>query len=160
MIWDACSSSLYTHVLAVVRRRADAEDVVQDVFVKIARERRRFLGCRNLPAYLHRMAHNLAVSFIRRRAQAETLVDSARIELEPAMSAPSDLEHVDVTRIGTALAALPEPQRVVIILKIFDCRTFREIARLLGIPLFTVASRYRYAIEKLRKAIKEGSHES
>ena len=53
-------------------------------------------------------------------------------------------------QLETVLARLPQPQREVVVLKIYREKTFQEIARLLDVSQNTVASRYRYGMEKLR----------
>jgi RNA polymerase sigma-70 factor (ECF subfamily) len=58
-----------------------------------------------------------------------------------------------VEQLQVALAHLPQPQREVIVLKIYRQKTFLEISRLLGLSQNTVASRYRYGMEKLRNLL-------
>ena len=56
--------------------------------------------------------------------------------------------------LSAALGALPPDQRAVVHLKLWEGLTFEQIAELLGIPLNTAASRYRYGIDKLRERLR------
>ena len=58
------------------------------------------------------------------------------------------------TRLAAALGELPADQRAVVHLKLWEGLTFEQIAELLGIPLNTAASRYRYGIDKLRERLR------
>ena len=68
-----------------------------------------------------------------------------------------DSDELDAVR--KAVDGLPEEQREVVVLKIFEEMTFEEISQLMRISQNTVASRYRYAIEKLRKNMKGFGYE-
>lgn len=152
-IWDRYASDLFGLLMSMLRSRADAEDALQDVFVKIARNRRTVARARNLRLYLLRMARNEALTVIdRRRREAARLVefDSWLAPAGTASAAGQDAEELE-----KALGKLPEEQRTVLNLKVYQDMTFREIGRLLGISGNTAASRFRYAVQKLRVFMKE-----
>ncbi len=155
-IWDAYASRLLAFAIALLRSRHDAEETLQNVFVKIARNRDRLAAARSLKAYLFTMARNEAMTLARQRNRREIPVDPAGFGLIPADPAhPPAPEEAEAA--ARHLAALPEKQRDVIVLKIFQDMTFEEIALSIGISLNTAASRYRYGIEKLRKLLNGGS---
>lgn len=131
----------------------EAEDVVHDLFVELARGRARLAEVTDLEAYVFTMLRH-AVSRRRRRAAVgrravETLSaaarESGRLAVEPAAIADDGLAR--------AVAALPRPQREVLALKFDGGLTFAEIAVVVGASINTVASRYRYALEKLRAVL-------
>lgn len=107
---------------------------------------------RSIRAYLHTAARNSAYSILRsRRRRAEVEADLCR-EFQftvPAVEAP-----LDSRALCTAFAKLPVEQREVLVLKVFDEMTFKEIAETTRTSLNTAASRYRYAIDKLRQALE------
>jgi RNA polymerase sigma-70 factor (ECF subfamily) len=134
---------------------AEAEDVVQDLFVELARGRARLAAVADLEAYVFTMLRNAVRRRGRRAALDRRAVlaiaagrDASGAFAEPAAELPDDA-------LAAAVAALPEAQREVVALKIDAGLTFAEIAAVTGTSLNTAASRYRYALEKLRTALAD-----
>ena len=148
LIWDRYAGDLFAYLQAVLCSRHDAEDVLQTVFVRIVQKRHGLAGARCLDAYVYRIARNEAFSFIGRRKKARTIkaLDKSWL-IEP--DGHKELDDL-AEQLQAALANLPQPQREVIVMKIYRQKTFLEISGLLGLSQNTVASRYRYGMEKLR----------
>ena len=148
VLWDRYANDLLAYLQAILCSLHDAEDVLQTVFVRIIRKRHRLAGARNLDAYVYRIARNEAVRMIGRRKRDKT----ARPVKEPWLIASESRRELDdwAELLQVALGRLPQPQREVIVMKIYRQKTFMEISRLLGLSPNTVASRYRYGMEKLR----------
>jgi RNA polymerase sigma-70 factor (ECF subfamily) len=135
------------------RSLADAEDVVQDAFVRFWRHQRELPG--------DPMA--LLVTSVRRAAFDRARRDHRRIAREERAQGGEDVStpvfelslEVDDRRdaIEAALRRLPAEQREVLVLKIWGELTFEEIALQLDLPPNTAASRYRYALAALRKQL-------
>jgi RNA polymerase sigma-70 factor, ECF subfamily len=143
--YDRYASQLYHHALALTRRSADAEDAVQTAFVKVATRLRARAAIENMESYLHTAVRGEALRIIGRRGRREP---------ETRLVAPvngASLE--DAEAVGAALAALPPEQREVVVLHVYEGMTFRRIGEVLGIPLDTAASRYRYAKDKLKELL-------
>ena len=151
MIWNTYAADLLGWLLAFTGSRHDAEDFLQEVFVKIARNRETVASARNLRAYLFAMARNTARHTRQRRAREDLFGDDGDAWLVPAAPAAAS----DADAMAAALDGLPEEQRTVVTLKVYREQTFREIAEALGISLNTAASRFRYALEKLRERLGE-----
>ena len=155
-IWDAYAGRLLAFATALLRSHHDAEETIQNVFVKIAQNRARLAAARSLKAYLFVMTRNEAMTFVRHRGRIEVSVDPAEFGLIPATPAdPPAPEEAEAA--ARHLAGLPEKQRAVVVLKIFEGMTFDEIASSLKISLNTAASRYRYGIEKLKRHLTGGT---
>jgi RNA polymerase sigma-70 factor (ECF subfamily) len=134
----------------------EAEDAVQDLFVAIARGRDRLAAVSDLDAYLFTaLRHTI---FRRRRQAAARRITLDRLHRRtvatsgpdgpvalPAATADDDL--------AAAVASLPPEQRDVVLLRTRAGLSFAEIAATLGVSLNTAASRWRYALEKLRVAL-------
>jgi RNA polymerase sigma-70 factor (ECF subfamily) len=149
-LYDEHAPALFAFLLNVTRNEADARDVLQEVFLKLARQPQRMDGVREVRAWLLRMAHRLAIDAVRRRASHDRAVE--RAAAEPAeLFAPADEAGEQAFRDAVALALreLPEEQRAVVHLKLWEDMTFAEIAGTLGVSANTAASRYRYALDKL-----------
>jgi RNA polymerase sigma-70 factor (ECF subfamily) len=152
-LYDLFGPALFRVALLLLDSREEAEDAVQDVFVGLVRARKGLAGVENLRAYLFTaLRHTLAARAARRvRARAVPLEAIP----EPASSEVNCLEGDQVVRLERALRTLPAEQRELVGLKVDGGLTFAEIASLLRISPNTAASRYRYALEKLRAALKE-----
>jgi RNA polymerase sigma-70 factor, ECF subfamily len=152
LIYDAMGNQLYGHVLGLVGSEADAEDIIQDLFVRLAQKRRNLLNADNLEAYIFAMARNLARDVISRRPQNMISIDEYPQILEYEAAAPDPAR--DNRSLLKALLALPIAQREIITMKCLGAMSFDAIARCLDISINTAASRYRYALNKLRQRVK------
>ena len=110
---------------------------------------------RDLRPYLLRIAHCAVIDRARsdgaRRRSAAKFAEENPSWFAPAVDADTECFREALT---AALSELPQDQRAVIHLKLWEGRTFEEIAALLEIPLNTAASRYRYGLAKLRTALR------
>ncbi len=152
-LYDAHAGPLYRQALQLLGSPPDAEDVLQNVFVKFAQRHGTLV--RDLPAYLHTAARHEAISLLRRRRRELSGADAERLEdtTPPRPSLRQDSEEMRV-----ALEGLPAVQREVVLLKVVDEMTFAEIGRRLKVSANTAASRYRYALKKLRDALGESAN--
>lgn len=155
LIWDRYAAGLFAFLAGTLCSKHDAEDVLQAVFVRIVRKRRHLAKARCLDAYVCGIARNEAVSFLRRRRRkpVATLEDDAWLTAPDSGKPGAEL----IEELQAALTRLPQAQREVVVLKVYQDKTFREIAKLLDVSLNTAASRYRYAMERLRTLLKESS---
>ncbi len=157
MIWSEYASDLLGYLVALHCSRSDAEDALQEVFVTIARKRMAVARARLLKPYLFQLARNVALNRIKRNRRIRDRVECMDDWLIPVGSTPHD-EH-RIQELVAGLAHLPEKQRSVLVLKFYRGKTLREIGALLGISENTAASRFRYGIEKLRRAMMDGQNE-
>jgi RNA polymerase sigma-70 factor (ECF subfamily) len=148
-LYDRHADSLFRHACALTRRRAEAEDLVQAVFVKLASTGAELLGVRAPASYLHRMVKTTWLDGQRRTVVGERAI-ADHSTVFPAVS-PSDPAHT--IDIGRALDDLPVLQREVVVLHLVEGFSFLEIGRQTGVSLFTAAARYRLALARLRKAL-------
>ena len=148
-IWDLCATDLYGLALWRTGSPQDAEDALQEVFVRLARsaEQGQLKKVRDPRAYLLAMTHRAAIDTLRQRRKHHAADVSEMVDFVQA----SDEHQADAARLSTHLARLPEGQRTVVYLKHFLGMTFREIGSALRIPTFTAASRYRLALGRLRQ---------
>ena len=132
-----------------VGRRADAEDIVQDVFLKLFRSSESLSSVRNVKHYLIRSISNACKDFHRRKQDILPLEKAER-----EMVSDDDLKiYEEYLRITVLARTLPQEQREVLYMKCIDGLKFREISDILDIPEATVKSRYRYAIQAIQKQL-------
>ncbi len=145
-LYDRHATGLFRWLLARGLPRGDAEDLLSECFLALVDRGERAAEIEDVGAYLFAVARN-QLARRGRRSEPEAL----DLIAEPAASdAPAD-----ALAVREALADLPLEQREVVVLKVWQGRTFAEIGRLLGISPNTASSRYRYALEKLRTALGE-----
>jgi len=132
--------------------RADAEDVVQEAFVRFWRSRERVA---DPAAYLYASVKHCALDSLRgRQRQVRREQATARPEAEPLFAGGIEVDERRSTIEG-ALRGLPENQAEVLVMKIWGGLTFPQIAAALETSVNTVASRYRYALARLREQLAE-----
>jgi RNA polymerase sigma-70 factor (ECF subfamily) len=152
--WRNCFSELAPGLLLFARQwvqsAADAEDVVQEAFVKFWR-RNHNIENRSL---LYAAVRSIALDFIRRDKRRARREATAFAEAEPAVEPQFGWADETQSALATAVASLPHDQREVLVLKIWNELTFNEIASALGISQNTAASRYRYALANLKQSLQ------
>ena len=132
-----------------VGSREDAEDIVQDVFLKLFRSSENLKSVRNVKHYLIRSISNAYRDFHRRRQDTLPLEKADKESVQD-----DDLKmHEEYLRITALARTLPQEQREVLYMKCIDELKFREISDILDIPEATVKSRYRYAIQAIQKQL-------
>ena len=97
----------------------------------------------DIRSYLLRIVRNEASHLRRSRSTGASALQ--------LLEAPAGVPAQEVVEVNEALSRLPEEQLTVVVLKVWQGMTFAEVAEALDIPANTAASRYRYAMEKLRE---------
>ena len=135
-----------------VSSRADAEDVVQEAFIRFWRSRPL---AKDPTAYLYGCVRRRAVAWLRGRQRRSRREQSAsRPETETFFAGPLEQEERR-NAVAAALGELPHDQREVLVMKIWGLLSVPQIAQALGISPNTAASRDRYALAKLREQLVE-----
>jgi RNA polymerase sigma-70 factor (ECF subfamily) len=154
-LYDEHAQPLYAFLLNFTRDEADTRDLLQEIFLKLARNETLLRGVREERAFLIRLAHNAAIDLMRRRGTRERTRENFMAEIvSPFAPANDPDEEVFRQELSEALAELPPEQRAVAHLKLWEGLTFEQIADALEIPPNTAASRYRYALDKLRDRLR------
>lgn len=147
-MYDQHGSRIYRYLLALLGNRADAEDTLQSTFLELARRPDALARIQSPGAYLFTVARRNALR-LRQRSQNRKERETDGVDLLEARPMTA-VDPAETERLGRAVLALPVEQREVLVLKAFEEMTFLEIAESLEISPNTAASRYRYAVEKLR----------
>jgi len=156
---------VYRLAMQITKNHADADDVMQEVFIKVYRSIRTFRKGAAFETWLYRIAVNEALNFVKRRKR----------QRESALEAASEAEYEAITRyraqiandphvhaekaelrhhVTEAVNNLPPKHRTVVILHEFEALTHAEIASILNCSEGTVRSRLHYARKKLRTMLK------
>ena len=155
------ASSLMGAALRLTRRRADADDLVQETLYRAYRSLASFRKGTRFRAWMFRILHNVFINRSRREKLAPTAVDPAQIQVADPEHGAQDLfdlaelpaladEHFD-EQVKVAVDELPEVYRVPLLLFALGDQRYSEIADTLGIPIGTVMSR----LHRGRRLLKE-----
>src|SRR3954464_14284072 len=150
--------SLYGTALRLTRRPADAEDLVQDTYLKAFRSATQFQRGTNLKAWLFTILHNTFRNMLRHDGRSPIDVDSEYVDQAPANAATEHSPEELLTRatldvdLQAALDALPDAFRQAVWLRDVEELTYAEMARVLDVPIGTVMSR----ISRGRRALADG----
>lgn len=152
--WKTCFTQLGPALVLFARRytrsQAEAEDIVQDAFVRVWRRQHSVENRGLLYATVRSTALDRLRSDQRRVRREATVALEAEPHCEPQFTELDESQQL----LAAAVERLPDDQREVVTLKIWNELTFAEIAEALEISPNTAASRYRYALGALRKTLQ------
>jgi RNA polymerase sigma-70 factor, ECF subfamily len=136
-----------------VGREELVADLCQEVFLRVYEHRGRYRETGAFAAWLYRIALNVARDAQRRRRQPECLGDIEPIAAD--LSPPDACAQAERGRlIAHTVAQLPEPLRIVLVLRHYEDMSFEQIARLLDTPASTIKSRFSVALHRLRERLQ------
>lgn len=162
---------LYGGALRLTRNPADAEDLVQETYIKAFQAFDGFTQGTNLKAWMYRIMTNLYITNYRKAQRRPTqtsaeeitdyqLLSSASHESQGLESAEVEaLKKLPTSEISEALNALSEDYRMVVYYADVEGLAYKEIAEIMGVPLGTVMSRLHRGRKKLRDALKDVARE-
>lgn len=153
-VWEVAGRRLYAVALWRTGNDADARDVVQDVFVRLATRRGELGRVAEPHLWLLAVTHRAAIDLARRRAVRAADPLEERGPLLVASEGSGGERRVEASRLSEALLRLPDPQREAVSLRHLAGHTFREIAAITGVPVFTAASRCRLGLARLRRLLE------
>jgi len=129
----------------------EADDVAQEVFIKVCNNLPRYHGRGSFASWLYRIAVNTSIDALRRRRDEmplDELQSASKEDLEESVLRRDVHEHV-----RQAIRTLPPGARAALVLREYEQLSYREIADALAIPIGTVMSRLHYARQALRKKL-------
>jgi RNA polymerase sigma-70 factor (ECF subfamily) len=161
--------SLYSAALRMTRNPADAEDLVQETYLKAYRAFGSFKEGTNLKAWLYRILTNTFINSYRarKRRPEQTDIDDVEdlylyrrlggLEAVNAGRSPEEevLEHFTEAEVKAAVEALPEQFRMAVLLADVEGFSYKEIAEILDIPIGTVMSRLHRGRKSLQKTLHD-----
>ena len=147
---------LYWHIRRIVVSHDDAEDVLQEVCIKILDN---IASCRDeaaLTAWLFRVATNEALQHLRRQTHFMQDIDSLNPELADRMEAetPLDADAAEVL-FQRALLTLPTTQRIVFNMRYYDDMPYEEMSQILGTSVGALKASYHFAVEHIAQFFKQ-----
>lgn len=146
---------LYWHIRKIVLNHEDADDVLQNTFIKVYHNIHSFKGESKLYSWMYRIATNESLSYIRKRAKTQQMES---IELQELMldKLESDVyfdgDEIQL-KLQHAVAQLPQKQRLVFNMKYFDNMKYDDISEILETSVGGLKASYHHAVKKIEKMI-------
>lgn len=151
-LYDLTRGAVYGFALSMLRNRHDAEDVMQESYVKLLSSLSQYRAMGKPMAWVMSIVRSQALMKLRagRREQA------AEPGVLESVAADAGMPHEERILLEASLRELSDEERQVVTLHALSGLRHREIAELLALPLSTVLSKYTRALRKLRRALEEG----
>ncbi|GMQ31444.1 RNA polymerase sigma factor [Algoriphagus confluentis] len=163
LLVDRYQSRVFTTIFLIVKDQKVAEDLLQDVFVKVVQtlQSDRYTEEGKFQPWIMRIAHNLAIDYFRKSKRYPTILmeDGSNVfnSLKFAESTIEDLRIKEDTieLVKRLIEELPEAQKEVLVMRHYMDMSFQEIAEKTGVSINTALGRMRYALIHLRKKMKQ-----
>jgi RNA polymerase sigma-70 factor (ECF subfamily) len=150
------SRILYLRVRSIVGTHEDADDILQDSFIKIWKHLPSFRGDSSLSTWSYQIATRTAIDFT--RSEGKKAVAFGALELNDGSRAPIQDSHMDyragMERLIDAIDSLPAQQRYVFVLRYFEGSTYEEIQTLCGTSVGGLKANYHHASTYIKKFLR------
>jgi RNA polymerase sigma factor (sigma-70 family) len=155
LIYEKYADGLLTLAANLLNDKADAEDVVQDVFISFVQSVEKFRLRGGLKGYLTTCVANRSRDYLRKNRRRQTLMVHQAERAITDVKSPVQLvvRSEELQKLSNAITELPYEQREAIVLRLHGEMRFKTIARLQNISIKTAQSRYRYGLDKLRSIL-------
>lgn len=152
-IYELTQSSLYGYILSILKNPEEAQDVMQDTYIKICQSAALYTPQGKPMAWIFTIARNFSLMKLRGQTRYTDIED---FEWEQMTSGNSDFGVEDRMVLEAALSKISDEESQIVMLHAVGGMKHREIADMYGMPLATVLSKYNRAIKKLQNLIKKG----
>lgn len=144
-------SRIYWHVRKMVLSHDDADDLLQEIFIKIWQNLHSFRGDSSLFTWLYRIATNETLTFLKKRDKAKTMsFDDSGFNWESYLDNDPLFDGEAIERkLYASMAKLPDKQRQVFQLKYFEEMKYEEMAAILNVSVGALKASYHHAVKKI-----------
>jgi len=144
---------VYWQVRRIVLIHADADEVVQNVFIKLWQNAEKFRFDSSISSYIYRIAYNESLNLLKQNKRFQSLddmIDQDGFYVQHLKAGTEINPHTIEAKLQSALLTLPEKQRLVFIYKYFDDLPYKEIADITGTSEGALKANYHFAVEKIK----------
>jgi RNA polymerase sigma-70 factor (ECF subfamily) len=162
-IYKKYSVRIYSFVFGIIKSKDDAEDIVQEVFIKLWDKRKSLNEHLSFKSFLFTIAYNTTISMIRKRVKEKDFIMMVRSKQIPLNSDSVDLklEFQELQeKLDKTIEDLPKRQKQVFVLSRREELSYKEIAKKMGISVNTVENHMSKALKFIRKNINQTSYVS
>lgn len=142
---------LYNHIRNIVLNHDDADDVLQNTFIKVFQNLKNFKGESKLFSWMYRIATNEAITFLNQKAKKNnTTSEELQSKIVDNLKADSYFDGDEIQfKLQKAIANLPEKQQLVFKMKYFEELKYEEISEILGTSVGALKASYHHAVKKI-----------
>jgi len=150
---------LYGHIRRMVNEHQDANDVIQNTFIKVFKNIKKFEGNAQLYTWLYRIATNEAITFLnKKKRKATTSIDDGDLKIANRLSADSYFDEKKAQdKLQQAVELLPKKQKLVFKMRYFEEMSYREISDILETSVGGLKASYHHAVKKIECFLNEQS---
>ena len=147
---------LYNHIRNIVLNHDDADDVLQNTFIKVFQYLKDFKGESKLFSWMYRIATNEAITFIKQKAKRNgTTSESMQTRIVDNLKADTFFDGNEIQiKLQKAVALLPEKQQLVFKMKYYEEIKYEEISEILGTSVGALKASYHHAVKKIEDFVK------
>lgn len=147
---------LYNHIRSIVLNHDDADDVLQNTFVKVFQYLKDFKGESKLFSWMYRIATNEAITFINQKAKRNgTTSEAMQTRIVDNLKAETYFDGNEIQiKLQKAVSLLPEKQQLVFKMKYYEELKYEELSEILGTSVGALKASYHHAVKKIEEFIK------
>ncbi len=148
---------LYWHIRRIVMIHDDADDVLQNVFIKIWKNLDKFKENSKLYTWLYRIATNESLTFInKRKRRASTALETDDYDLGALLRSDPYFDGDEIQiKLEEAIETLPEKQKLVFKMRYYDALKYDDMSEILGTSVGALKASYHHAVKKIEKYLTE-----
>jgi len=148
---------LYWHIRRMVQEHDDANDILQEVFIKIFRKIDTFKQQSQLYTWMHRIATNETLTFLQKqKRRAAASIDQEDLNLGEQLQADAHFNGAEAQALlKKAIAQLPEKQRLVFNMRYYEDHTYDELSKILDTSTGALKASYHHAVKKIEAYLKQ-----
>ena len=147
---------LYNHIRNIVLNHDDADDVLQNTFIKVFQYLKDFKGESKLFSWMYRIATNEAITFINQKAKRNgTTSEAMQTKIVDNLKADAYFDGNEIQiKLQKAVALLPEKQQLVFKMKYYQELKYEELSEILGTSVGALKASYHHAVKKIEEFVK------
>jgi len=147
---------LYNHIRNIVLNHDDADDVLQNTFIKVFQYLKDFKGESKLFSWMYRIATNEAITFIKQKAKKNGITsESMQTKIVDNLRADTFFDGNEIQiKLQKAVAQLPEKQQLVFKMKYYEEIKYEELSEILGTSVGALKASYHHAVKKIEDFVK------
>jgi RNA polymerase sigma-70 factor (ECF subfamily) len=147
---------LYNHIRNIVLNHDDADDVLQNTFIKVFQYLKDFKGESKLFSWMYRIATNEAITFIKQKAiRNATTSEAMQTRIVDNLKADIFFDGNEIQiKLQKAVALLPEKQQLVFKMKYYEEIKYEELSEILGTSVGALKASYHHAVKKIEDFVK------